>query len=248
MPETSNIPLHEAAHAFAFWMQGGRIKTIVAARSGFSDGLPHGWGGACSGEFPGQNLVLNEDTKTIAEKMLMVSFAAGLADQNPGSAIGDMQQVITSLGWAGHKYRTAGDDALGLVEKYGLNIPVEDRIEFFKKHSETFCEIFKDENAQAAIKALADALNEAPGHTVTGLKAALIFESIYADKLPEGILPAAYHSQIGDLVVTPEKALDDCAFHLSFIRKKLDDLDIDDRIEIARAAVLKAFFEVSALL
>jgi hypothetical protein len=178
----------------------------------------------------------------------MVSFAAGLADQNPDSTVGDMQQVITSLGWPAHRYPAAGKDAFDLVEKYGLDIPIEKRTEYFKKHSETFCEIFKDENAQAAIKALADALSEAPGHTVTGLKAALIFESIYAGKLPKGVLPAAYHSQIGDLVVTPEKALDDCAFHLSFIRKKLDDLDIDDRIEIARAAVLKAFFEVSALL
>ena len=250
MHETSdNIPLHEAAHAFAFWRQGGKVKTIVAARSGFSDGLKHGWGGACDGEFPGQNLVLNDATKAIAEKMLVVSFAGGLSDQNPGSATEDMLQVITSMGWAGHKYPTAGGDALGLVEKYGLDIPIEERIGFFKKHSQTFWELIQNDDAQAAITALTDALNKAPGHMVRGGEAAEIFEKIYEGKMPADALPVYMHGAPGDNVDSPERALDDSRFHLSYILKKLDDTaGIDDRIERARVAIIQALLQISALM
>jgi hypothetical protein len=246
-----DVSRHEAGHAFAYWLFGGRVKTVVAARSGFdNDVVPTGYSGCCGGEFRDSSLVMGEASKTLGEKMLAVLFAGGIAEQqNASGTTGDMQMAITAMGWPAHRYPAAGRDAFVLVEKYGeKEIPIEDRIAFFKKHFNCFADILQDDDAQAAITALTDALDQAPGHTIRGRDAVGIFEKIYAGKLPEGVLPRDYHGDIGDRILSPKQAIDDCQFHLNFILKRLDDANIDDRLELARIAVIQALLKVSALM
>lgn len=249
MQDHFDVSRHEAGHALSCWLQGGRVKTIVAARSGFhNDGIPDGCLGICGGEFRDSSLVMNEPAKIIAEKMLAVLFAGGIADGNPNSTFGDMGMAILSMGWPAKKYPEAGRDAFDLVEKHGQDIPIEERIGFFKKHSQTFWELIQNDDAQAAITALTDALNKAPGHMVRGGEAAEIFEKVYDGEIPDGVLPLDYHGELSDKLLSPERTIDDCAFYLNFCLKRLDDADIDERVERARVAVIQALLQVSALI
>lgn len=252
MQDIYNIALHESGHSYSYWSQGAKLKTVVAARHGFDNEIiPSGCSGVCGGQFTGSDMVVNDATKILAEKFLRVLFAGGISEKNGGGTGGDMAMAITALGWPAHKYPAAGCDAFNLIEKYGeKEIPIEERINFFKKHYQTFGEHLQDDE-QAAIEALTAALDQAPGHRVTGRDAAKIFEQVYAHagkSLPDGVLPLDFHGEIGDSISSPEKTLDNCLFFLHFIFQRLDDADIDDRVERARGAVLQALLQVSALL
>jgi hypothetical protein len=244
-----DISKHEAGHAVAFWLLGGKVKSVVAARNGLDrDVVPDGCGGICAGEFPGSDLVVNEATKIIAEKRIETFFAGGIAEGNADATAGDMNMAILSMGWAGHRYAHASREAIDLVEKHGLDIPIEERSNFFKRHSKTFGGTIQGDDAQAAIAALTDAIDQAPGHTIRGREAVVIFEKVYEGKLPDGVLPMDYHGELSDKLLSPERTIDDCVFYLNFCLKRLDDADIDDKVELARISVIRAILEVSALL
>jgi len=243
-----DVSRHEAGHAFAFWRQGGKVKSVIAARSGFSDGIPLDCLGICGGEFRDSSLVMNDPAKIVAEKMLAVLFSGGIADGNPGSTVGDMGMAILSMGWPAQKYPVPCRDAVDLIEKYGQDIPTEERVNFFKKHAEAFSDILKGDDAEAAVTKLTHALNNAQGHMVRGGDVAEIFEKIYEGKRPAEALPVYMHGEPGDRIDSPERALDDLQFHLNFMLKRLDDTELDDRIECARVAIIQALLRVSFLM